>query len=175
MAQKFTRYHFGITINRIEVYVTNRTQNTETLRNIAAFSDLGEGEMFNTSIPGVTSRQNKTLPVDNQNNTLFRELRDSLKYPTLRKVNETVNTLETNLRMNRGRDFDMLRGAKKLTDREFTFNPQLGYISLITPLRNDEILSVSYEYTQNGIRHQVGELTEDYQSLANDKVLILKM
>ena len=30
----------GVTINRIEVYVTNRTQNTETLRNIAAFSDL---------------------------------------------------------------------------------------------------------------------------------------
>jgi cell surface protein SprA len=165
----------GVTINRIEVYVTNRTQNTETLRNIAAFSDLGEGDMFKKNIPGVISRDNKTLPVDNQNNKLFRELRDSLKYPTLRKVNETVNTLELNLQMSRGRDFDMLRGAKKLTEREFTFHTQLGYISLITPLRNDEVLAVSYEYTQNGIRHQVGELTEDYQSLANDKVLFLKM
>ena len=165
----------GVTINRIEVYVTNRTQNTETLRNIAAFSDLGEGDMFNKNIPNVTSRNNKTLPVDNQNNRLFRELRDSVKYPTLRKVNETVNTLEINLRMSRGRDFDMLRGAKRLTEREFRFHPELGYISLITPLRNDEILAVSYEYTKNGIRYQVGELTEDYQSLENDKVLFLKM
>ncbi|MDZ7897299.1 MAG: cell surface protein SprA [Arcicella sp.] len=165
----------GMTINRIEVYVTNRTQNTETLRNIAAFSDLGEGDMFKKNIPGVTSRNNKNLPVDNQNNTLFRELRDSLKYPILRKVNETVNTLEINLRLNRGRDYDMLRGAKRLTEREFTFNTQLGYISLITPLRNDEVLAVSYEYTKDGRRYQVGELTEDYQSLENDKVLFLKM
>jgi cell surface protein SprA len=165
----------GMTINRIEVYVTNRTQNTETLRNLAAFYDLGEGDMFNKNIPGVVSRNNKNLPADNQNNGLFRELRDSLKYPTLRRVNETVNTLEGNFRMTRGRDFDMLRGAKKLTEREFTYNPQLGYISLITPLRNDEVLAVSYEYTQNGRRYQVGELTEDYQSLTNDKVLFLKM
>ena len=166
----------ALTINRIEVYVTNRTQNTETLRNIAAFSDLGEAELFNKNLlPIIRSLKPAKYPVDNQNNTMFSELRDIAKYPTLRKVNETVNTLEVNLRMNRGRDFDMLRGAKKLTDKEFTFHPQLGYISLITPLRNDEILAVSYEYTQNGIRHQVGELTEDYQSLENDKVLFLKM
>ena len=165
----------GVTITRLEVYVTNRTQNTETLRNIAAFSDLGEGELFNKNIPNVLSRGNKSTPVDNQNNTLYRELRDSIKNPDLRKVNQTVNVLENNFKMTRGRDFDMLRGAKRLTEREYRFHPELGYVSLITPLRNDEVLAVSYEYTKNGIRHQVGELTEDYQSLANDRVVYLKM
>ena len=30
----------GVTITRLEVYVTNRTQSTETLRNLVGFSDL---------------------------------------------------------------------------------------------------------------------------------------
>ena len=165
----------GVTINRIEVYVTNRTQNTETLRNIAAFYDLGEADIFNKNIPNVSSRKSANSPADNQNNTLYRELRDNDKDSTIRKVNQTINALEGRFKMTQGRDFDLLRGAKKLTDREFRFHPELGYITLVTPLRNDEVLAVSYEYTKNGIRYQVGELTEDYQSLSNDKVLYLKM
>ena len=37
-------------------------------------------------------------------------------------------------------------------------------ISLLRRLQNDEILAVSYEYTYNGNRYKVGELTEDYQN-----------
>ena len=33
----------GININRVEVYILNRTNNSEALRNFAAFTDLAEG------------------------------------------------------------------------------------------------------------------------------------
>ena len=165
----------GVTITRLEVYVTNRTQNTETLRNLVAFSDLGEGNPFNKANPNTQVRgaKNSNSPVDNLNNILFQNLRaDSI---ILRKANETSFRLESKFNLRKGTDFDLLRGAKRLSEREYRFQPELGYISLITPLRNDEILAVSYEYTKDGQRHQVGELTEDYQSLEDNKVLFLKL
>jgi cell surface protein SprA len=163
----------GVTITRLEVYVTNRTQSTETLRNLVGFSDLGEGSPYNSSRVIATPGKNSKSPVDNLNNDLYNRLRrDSTN---LRKANETSFRLETTYNLRKGTDFDLLRGAKRLTDREYRFHPELGYISLITPLRNDEILAVSFEYTKDGQRHQVGELTEDYQSIEDNKVLFLKM
>ncbi|MCY7359547.1 MAG: cell surface protein SprA, partial [Rudanella sp.] len=38
----------GVNITRVEVYVTNRTNTTESLRNIAGFSDLGENRRLNS-------------------------------------------------------------------------------------------------------------------------------
>ncbi len=165
----------GVTITRLEVYVTNRTQSTETLRNLVAFSDLGEGNPYNKVNPNTQTRgaKNSTSPVDNLNNLLFQNLRADSSI--LRKANETTFRLESKFNLQKGTDFDLLRGAKRLSDREYRFQPELGYISLITPLRNDEILAVSYEYTKDGQRHQVGELTEDYQSLSDNKVLFLKL
>ena len=165
----------GVTITRLEVYVTNRTQSTETLRNLVAFSDLGEGNPYNKTNPNTQPRgaKNSTSPVDNLNNLLFQNLRADSSI--LRKANETSFRLESKFNLKKGTDYDLLRGAKRLSDREYRFQPELGYISLITPLRNDEILAVSYEYTKDGQRHQVGELTEDYQSLQDNKVLFLKL
>ena len=165
----------GVTITRLEVYVTNRTQSTETLRNLVAFSDLGEGNPYNKTNPNTQPRgaKNNTSPVDNLNNLLFQNLRADSS--VLRKANETSFRLESKFNLKKGTDYDLLRGAKRLSDREYRFQPELGYISLITPLRNDEILAVSYEYTKDGQRHQVGELTEDYQSLQDNKVLFLKL
>ena len=165
----------GVTITRLEVYVTNRTQSTETLRNLVAFSDLGEGSPSNKTNPNTQPRgaKNSTSPVDNLNNLLFQNLRADSSI--LRKANETSFRLESKFNLKKGTDYDLLRGAKRLSDREYRFQPELGYISLITPLRNDEILAVSYEYTKDGQRHQVGELTEDYQSLQDNKVLFLKL
>ncbi len=163
----------GVTITRLEVYVTNRTQNTETLRNLVAFSDLGEGNPFNKAQVKPRGAKNNLSPVDNLNNDLFQNLRADSSI--LRKANQTSFRLESKFNLQKGTDYDLLRGAKRLTEREYRFQPELGYISLITPLRNDEILAVSYEYTKDGQRHQVGELTEDYQSLEDNKVLFLKL
>ncbi len=141
----------GVQITRVEVYVTNRTQNTETLRNLVAFSDIDQGQM----------------PT---NNRLFNQIiQDSLKL--------NVQTISDNLdpQLVRGLDYDLIKGAKRLNEREFKFHPQLGYISLVAPLRNDEILAVAYEYTFNGRRYKVGELTEDYQARKEDNLIVLKL
>ena len=160
----------GVTITRLEVYVTNRTQSTETLRNLVGFSDLGEAVPFNKSI---SKQFSATTPVDNKNNTLYEKIRGD---SAIRKADQATFILESgNYRLNKGTDFDVLRGAKRLTEREFRFSPELGYITLVTPLRNDEVLAVSYEYTLNGRPHRVGELTEDYQGQADNRVLFLKM
>ncbi|NID13044.1 T9SS outer membrane translocon Sov/SprA [Fibrivirga algicola] len=162
----------GVTVTRLEVYVTNRTNTTDQLRNVVGFSDLAEPAPFNRGNPNIQTAVAPGSPADNAANTLFARLKASAP---LRNADQTPDVLTGTFGLQRGTDYDMLRGAKRLTDREYRFEPQLGYISLITPLRNDEVLAVSYEYTYQGRRYQVGELTEDYQSQGEDKVLYLKL
>ncbi|MBC8155058.1 MAG: cell surface protein SprA, partial [Bacteroidetes bacterium] len=161
----------GITITRLEVYVTNRTNTTETLRNVVGFSDLAENRRFNGST-AVLQPLRTNLPADNAANGLYARLKAN---ENIRQVDRTTEELTGVFNLVKGQDYDLLRGAKRLTEREYRFQPQLGYISLITPLRNDEVLAVSYEYTFNGQRYQVGELTEDYQNRTPDQVLVLKL
>ncbi len=159
----------GVNITRMEVYVTNRNNNTETLRNLVAFLDLGEKEPFNKNAiqSGTVSRD----VIDNNVNNLYSRVANNAG---VRNADQTSEAL-TALGLSKGTDFEILRGARKLSDREFTFQPQLGYISLNTPLRNDEILGVAFEYTLNGRKYQVGELTEDYQTRDEKEVIILKL
>ena len=58
---------------------------------------------------------------------------------------------------------------------EYEINKSLGYISLLRRLQNDEVLAVSYEYTFNGNRYKVGELTEDYQNREDNEIIFLKL
>lgn len=161
----------GVTITRVEVYVTNRTNTTESLRNIAGFSDLGENRRLNSpNNPNVQIVAGAPTAA-NESNTLFARLRAN---PDIRQVDRTNFALDA-FGFQKGVDYDLLRGAKRLTDREYKVHPELGYISLLTPLRNDEVLAVSYEYTYQGRHYKVGELTEDYQNLKDDQVLVLKM
>ena len=161
----------GITITRIEVYVTNRTQSTETLRNLVALADLAESNPYSktkSALQPIIPNQS----ADNKNNGLYDKL---VNDPQIRRSDQSSYQLESVYNLQRGTDFDMLKGAKRLNEREFKFNPSLGYVSLISPLRNDEVLAVSYEYTFNGRKYKVGELTEDYQARQDNEVLILKM
>ncbi|HMG89167.1 MAG TPA: cell surface protein SprA, partial [Chryseolinea sp.] len=74
-----------------------------------------------------------------------------------------------------GTDYEKINGARKLAPTEFTFHPQLGYITLTRKLQNDEALAVAYEYTFNGQRHVVGELSETYADLKDNEVIFLKL
>lgn len=161
----------GVTITRLEVYVTNRTNNTETLRNIVGFSDLGESAPVNSTNPNLAPIA-AAQPVNNKSNGLFQRVTSDNE---LREADKTSFALDSRYNLRRGDDYDLLRGARKLNEREFKFQPELGYISLLTPLRNDEILAVAYEYTLNGQKYKVGELTEDYQARRDDEVLVLKL
>lgn len=155
-------------ITRVEVYVTNRTKTVGSMRNLVGFADLGE---VNPNNPAVTITSTSDKVASNQANSLGDIV---LNNEDFRKIDNTNIALEQN-GLDKGIDFEILRGAKKLTEREFMFNPQLGYISLLTPLRNDEILAVSYEYTYGGKAYKVGELTEDYSIRPEDEVVALKL
>ena len=60
--------------------------------------------------------------------------------------------------INEGFDYSKLENARKLLENtEYTFNSQLGYISLTQRLTNDEVLAVAYQYTVGGQVYQVGD------------------
>ncbi|RIV22632.1 cell surface protein SprA [Fibrisoma montanum] len=163
----------GVNVTRIEVYVTNRTNTTESLRNIVGFQDLGEGAPYSANNPNLQPI-NRSSPADNRANGLFGRLTSNPQNP-FRQVDQANEVLTSTYNLQKTVDFELLRGAKRLTEREFKLQPDLGYISLVTPLRNDEILAVAYEYTYQGRRYKVGELTEDYQSREPREVLVLKL
>ncbi|MDW7690719.1 cell surface protein SprA [Flammeovirgaceae bacterium SG7u.111] len=157
----------GIVVTRVELYVTNRNNNTQTLRNIAGYMDLGEGDPYNNNITGTPiSGRNEA---SNKANSLFESLGG------FDRNVDNLSSQSEGIGLTKGTDFELLRGSRKLEEREYTFHPQLGFVSLVTPLRNDEILVAAFEYTYNGEVYKVGELTEDYQNLQDSDVIFLKL
>ena len=162
----------GVQITRLEVYILNRANNTETLRNFAAFMDLGEGQrIYKPSNPNIGTG-NPQSPASNAANELFTNLKGN---PSFRNFETAATAISNDLGLERGLDFEQINGARKLAENEYTFDRQLGYFSLSRKLQNDEVVAVSYEYTYNGQSYKVGELSEDYQNLSEDNVIFLKM
>ncbi len=164
----------GVIVTRIEAYVTNRTYSVETNRNILAINDMGESEPYS---PQITPTGTVTA-ADNQANSLNEDLIKNSAFP--RDIDRAATSVNA-LGLNMGRDYEILRGAKKLQENDFEFNAELGYLSLRTPLRNDEVLAVAYEYTYRDPRtnrvetHRVGELTEDYVNRSESDAIVMKL
>lgn len=159
-------------ITRIEVWVTNRTSNTENTRNIVAFSDLGEALPSNCQgNPGTFA--GTEIP-DNQGNGLYEW---AANQPMIRSFVNSTTALSTQVNAPgpflQAVDYEKVENARKLTEAEFTYNALLGYISLNNALNNDEVLAVSYEYTYRGETFQVGEFSTDGAS--GQQALILKL
>ena len=78
-------------------------------------------------------------------------------------IREVVTTTSgfTGVTATEGQDYSKLENARKLNSNEFTFHPQLGYISLQQKLANDEVLAVAYQYTIGDDVYQVGEFGPD--------------
>ncbi len=161
----------GLNITRVEVYVTNRAGNTQSLRNVLPLIDLGEANPTKTSWKkgGVGLRD----PSDNKNNNLYSTI--LAQGQNILGGDNTKASLEA-LGMQRSTDYEFLKGARKLIlDRDFKVQKQLGYISLNFALRDDEVLGVAYEYSYNGVIHKVGELQEDYSGRTESEVVVLKL
>ena len=72
-----------------------------------------------------------------------------------------------------GKEFVVHKRVKKLSESEYTYNPQLGYISLNQKLNNDQLLAVAFQYTDSknpGKIYKVGEFSNEVTG-----VLILKL
>ena len=76
----------------------------------------------------------------------------------VRNINE-VNSALIATGLENGRDFEKLERARRLSSSEYSFNSQLGYISLNQSLNNDEVLAVAFQYTIGNKTFQVGELS----------------
>jgi len=162
----------GISVTRVEVYVINRNNDTQTLRNVVSFMDLAEGQTIYQQ-DGVIGSGLGDVPNNNSANNLFLELQNT---PGIRDAVNVDKILESApFNMVKATHFDKINGARKLNEREFIFHRELGYISLLRKLQNDEVLAVAYEYTFNGKTYKVGELTEDYINIPESEVVFLKM
>ena len=170
----------NVLITRIEVYVTNRESTTETLRNFVAFTDLGEQDPSNSSVRALGNLA-VTPQADNQANRLFEILLNESLSRKQGQIREAFDAIDSRIgsslsdNLQNGRDYELLNGARRLKEEEYTFHPQLGFISLNRALRNDEVLAVAYEYNDMGRIRKVGELTEDYQQLEDQDVIFLKL
>ncbi len=161
----------GVNITRVEVYIINRANDTQTLRSMVGFTDLGEPRViYNTTHAGTG---NASLPNANQANALFNFLTVDIDQ-AVRENDRTKEILEQNGFVI-GTDFEKINSSRRLSDTEFTIHKQLGYISLTRKLQSDEALAVAYEYTYGGRQYKVGELSEDYASRADSEVIFLKL
>lgn len=170
----------GITVTKIEVWVTNRTNQFEQARNVVAFLDLAEGEyrgesnIFNTGF--VTYNPPATYP-SNSINDLYQNI--VTNYAGIRDVSQVTGILGplASQGFNGGRDYEKIENARKLQPSEYELNQKLGYISLSQALNADEILAVAYEYTVGGDVYRVGEFSNEmnFDAASDAPSLILKL
>lgn len=168
-----------VIINRVEVWVTNRSGSFQGSRDVVGFEDLGEtdkrhntGWVVNPGLDGP----------DNRSNSLYEYLTGRGINPDTARLRSSAS-VQNELMRDRGSTglqpithFQMISYARLLGPNDFTFNSRLGYISLNQTLNNDDVLCVAFEYTLNNRTYRVGEFTSDIpQNQVTPNVLFLKM
>ncbi|KQT21770.1 cell surface protein SprA [Chryseobacterium sp. Leaf404] len=145
-----------INISRMEVWVLDQgNSNLAYQKSIVGVRDLGDGP--------------SGLP-DNSQNNIYGAV-TSLG-PGIRNPDQTYSTINGQVLPNSvggteaygdGEQFIYNRKARRLTTSEYSFHPQLGYISLNQRLNDQQLLAVSYSYTVNGTNqvYKVGEFSEE--------------
>ncbi|MBQ5387997.1 MAG: cell surface protein SprA [Paludibacteraceae bacterium] len=162
----------GVTINRIEVWVTNKRANYDEARNIIALTDLGEYDVAHIQDAQWVAAAGARTPY-NKANTLYETLTSDI---AVRDIQQVSSVMQGIVGMDVGEDYEKIESARLLSSSEYTLNAALGYISLKSALNQDEVLAVAYEYTYAGQVYQVGEFSTDAgESLKAPNALLLKM
>ena len=162
-----------VQIQRVEVWITNKTGATSDTRNIVGLADLGERDSISNTAYVNPNGAAPAFPDNYANDLYFNLKKDS-------SLNRNPSTVVGNLSskgLKQVDDFEKVF-ARKLTPNEFYFNPQVGFLSINTQLQADDILAVAYQYTANGKVYQVGEFSQDVgldSSQGVSKVLFLKL
>ena len=184
-----------VQITRIEVWVTNRSAQTQNIRNIVALQDLGEADPENTTLDDRTNNFFTTAAVEGlPDNTVNRLNPKSIDGTGI--LTQSIRDIATlragfgplGAEVQEGFDYAVLESARKLQPNEYQFHPQLGYISLNQRLSNDEVLGVAFQYTYAGKVYQVGEfangdvastevvsVSESGRQLVQNNNLVVKM
>ncbi|MBC7641417.1 MAG: cell surface protein SprA, partial [Flavobacterium sp.] len=178
-------------ITRLEVWVTNKQNRVSTtdnnVRNIVALQDLGEAQQTDYNDNLIVGNNSLLIPTffsnppdsapDNSNNGYNPNYLSTTPPAGIGILNQNIRDISTiNAGFNgfpaaqnpsEGRDYAKLENARKLSSNEYTFNTQLGYVSLQQRLANDEVLGVAYQYTIGDKVYQVGEFGNDGLSATN--------
>ncbi len=166
--QKLPVVNSPVQILRLEVWVTNRNGATTDTRDIVGLMDLGENVPYSPLWTGTADQ----LPRNDANN-LYNTIRNN---PNARNSSLVQSTL-TALGMLPVQDFEKTF-ARKLQPSDYSFNQQIGFLSLNQPLQPDEVLGIAFQYTYNGRVFQVGEFSTDVTpdtSGTSQRVLFLKL
>ena len=155
----------GITVNRVEIWVTNKTGATTDTRNIVGLTDLGEHDR----IANDRWLAGADVNPSNASNTEYPIL--TSQFAAARDISQASSTLES-AGLVGGVDFEKLESARKLSSSEYKLNAALGYVSLKSTLQTDQVLAVAFEYTYRGKVYQVGEFSTDRKD--NKEVLFVK-
>lgn len=160
-----------VQILKLEVWVTNRNGTTTETRDVVGLMDLGENEPFRQP-PVINVLTGSDIPT-NGTNDLYNKV---LNQPDSRNPAMVFNNL-INLGLSPVQDFEKTF-ARKLDSSQYSYNRQIGMISLSQPLQTDEVLAIAYQYSYNGKIFQVGEFSQDVppdSTTATQKVLFLKL
>ena len=155
----------GVTINRVEVWVTNTGGATENTRDIVGFVDLGE----QTKISNPRWTASGSANPSNASNNLYSTIVNN--YPDVRNTDQTSTLLDAFLEG--GVDYEKVENARLLTSSEYILNQHLGYVSLKSTLQSNQVLAVAFEYTYGGQTYQVGEFSSDLKD--NNQALYVKL
>ena len=143
----------GVVITRVELWVTNKTSNYDNPRNVVAFTDLGEPSRISNPMWSATGER---MP-NNTANSLYYQMANN--YNAIRDIDQVGAVLGDML--TGSTDYEKVANARLLTQSEYTLNKSLGYVSLKSTLKSDEVLAVAFEYTYAGRTYQVGEFSTD--------------
>ena len=146
----------GIKINRVEVWVTNKSGTTSNSRNIVAFTDLGENSVIKNPLWSATGQAVPGNLANDEYSTIVANI-DTAG----RSIDLVTTQLEAINGLVGGVDYEKLAAARLLTSTEYTVNTALGYITLKQGLQTDQVLAVAYEFTYGGQTYQVGEFSTD--------------
>ncbi|MDO8368352.1 MAG: cell surface protein SprA [Saprospiraceae bacterium] len=181
-------------ITRMEVWITNDKQEFQNTRDVVPLADLGEAlpsRMADSSWailnpPGKDIYGN-ALPA-NQNNGLYSKILDELSNdPQMRFSDRVVSKLTgpafaTPVNMNgmkQIREFEKMN-ARLLSSQEYSYNEQLGFVSINLNVQPDQVVGVALSYTYNGTPYKIGEFSDEVPKKSSEdtlktNVLFLKM
>ncbi|MCT6869852.1 MAG: cell surface protein SprA, partial [Apibacter sp.] len=160
-----------INITKIEVWrIDLGNSNLQEQHPVIALRDLGES---NTGqLP-----DNSNINLYNTISTLAGIRDASTTYNTVNGVSlpvvPTSASPSTVKNYESGKEFVVHKRVKKLSESEYSYHAQLGYISLNQKLNNDQLLAVAFQYTDSknpGKIYKVGEFSNEVTG-----VLILKL
>lgn len=158
-----------VQIMRLEVWVTNRNGQTTDSRAVVGLMDLGERNPFNPNVPTFSGN---AFP-DNGANGLYGIINnEAFRDPS------GVTSLLQGKGLKPVQDFEKTFGRKLTEGIDYSFNRQVGFLSINQFLQADEVLGVAFQYIYNGRVFQVGEFAQDISLDTNQgrqKVLFLKL